>query len=254
MQLLVYDNQLLDLTDPNQSAYESKPLLEALRPFAQPGTQPPRIILPAGHAAGALLSNTKALEALLEEHKATGTLLNDIDLGKRVGIHPRVLEEPSRSYAHRITHAHSKFVVCRAATAEDKEYGWTYVGSHNFSATAWGSRFEGIGLQQCASWEAGVILVVPRETPPAEACCCDRRRMAELVRRCCRGCRRLPPAACRRRRHCLCEPLWAHHLLTCRHGRRRRASALMRCRCHSTRTSCTRGGSTSSWLRGTALR
>ena len=39
-------------------------------------------------------------------------------------------------------------------------YGWTYVGSHNLSATAWGLPFGDGRLLQCASYELGVVMLV----------------------------------------------------------------------------------------------
>ena len=42
-------------------------------------------------------------------------------------------------------------------------YGWTYVGSHNLSPTAWGLPFGDGRLLQCASYELGVVMLVSIE-------------------------------------------------------------------------------------------
>jgi len=85
-----------------------------------------------------------------------------------------------------VTRAHSKIVVAlyrkerstSAATSANSSppqpsFGWAYVGSHNFSPTAWGDPSRPSAgdaeMIQMSSWEIGVVLTVPRGTAREEA-------------------------------------------------------------------------------------
>jgi hypothetical protein len=182
--------------------WQVRELVEAIRPHVQPQTQLPKLVLPVGHAVGALMGNAKSFQLYGATHEAEGGLLHDLNLdaGSK-GVHPRVATEPY-TFARRITRAHSKMVVglyscadqlppaaephaapsaagsssSKLAPTSHSPYGWLYMGSHNFSATAWGDptslavgEGEALGLVQHSSWECGVLLVVPRGTPHDEA-------------------------------------------------------------------------------------
>jgi len=169
-------------------------LKETLRPAVQPGACTPTLVLPTGHAAGALMNNAKAFKAFTALHAtrvAVGAppLLADLDIGRGRGVHRRVAEEKSTapSLARRVTRAHSKIVVAlyrkerstSAATSANSSsppqpsFGWAYVGSHNFSPTAWGDPSRPSAgdaeMIQMSSWEIGVVLTVPRGTAREEA-------------------------------------------------------------------------------------
>jgi hypothetical protein len=169
-------------------------LREVLRPYVQPGVQLPSLVLPAGHAAGALMGNTRSFADYLDQHKtrtAAGAppfLCNlDIDaLPTPIGVHPCVAAEHklTRTFARRLTHSHGKVVVrtfeagggSGGGDGGSSRFGWCYIGSHNFSATAWGSPWVhglesdgSIDMLQLSSWELGVVLTVPRGTPREQA-------------------------------------------------------------------------------------
>ena len=82
-------------------------LKEALRPLLQPGSQLPTLVMPAGHAAGALLGNMKAFDTLLAHHNARlaagePPLLCNLDVDavpSPIGVHPRVALEQAPGFA-----------------------------------------------------------------------------------------------------------------------------------------------------------
>ena len=152
-------------------------LRQALRPQVQPHSLLPSLVLSTRQVPGALMGNPDAFEELLRAHEQTGPVLHELDLASRASVHPRVVAETDRGLVARLTHAHSKFVVgIYAHIKNGAPFGWAYVGSHNFSATSWGAPTslsmdtgEAHGLVQHSNWECGVLLTVPRGTPPAEA-------------------------------------------------------------------------------------
>ena len=170
-----------DLAD-GTGEFKTAELLEILRPRYQPGsngkgTHLLSMVLPTGHAPGALMSNLKAFKAFEKAHEATGgRLLHNLDIDTHIGVHRRISHEQQHSFARRCVHTHGKFVVALFRSPEGESSGWAYIGSHNMSATAWGQPSslavgddERLGLVQHSSWECGMLLTVPRSTSDAEA-------------------------------------------------------------------------------------
>ena len=150
-------------------------LRQVLRPIYQPGSVLPSLILPTGHAPGALMGNLKAFRELEAAHEQSGYVLNDLSLASGASVHPRLQGEVSFPLAARVTHAHSKIAVGFYEEPGGGRFGWAYVGSHNFSPTSWGSPMsigmseeEALGLVQHSNWECGVVLTVPRGASQAE--------------------------------------------------------------------------------------
>ncbi|KAH8066902.1 hypothetical protein JL721_7892 [Aureococcus anophagefferens] len=84
----------------------------------------------------------------------------------RPGLRPRAAAgEEARAARGKLVEAHAKFIYrLFLDEASGETFGWVYVGSHNFSAAAWGAGPRW-GYCRTTNWELGVVLQQPPGRP-----------------------------------------------------------------------------------------